>query len=304
MLCAITREAPAACAASTRMRVPSLRRRSFSSKSRSIRRGSMRCGSEVSWWMTASGRAAATTARTAPASSASATAAWRPVPTQLARALGRARHARHLVATGEQHRHELPADRAGRAGEEDPHAACSGHARVATGTLHPRAHGSLVEPGRAEVERGVEARAQVLDGDEVDQLDHFRIVEVLAQRREQLVAHLHRRDGHADGEVEHEPLELVEVRALPVPIQVAQLGVADSGRERLEGADVLAHLAALHHSRLQRHERLAGAPARAAWMPRSARAGRSRSAARVDGRGPGCLRASARGGRSSAPLHA
>jgi hypothetical protein len=72
MLWAMIRVAPAACAASTRLRVPSLRRRSLAANSLAILRGLMRAGIEVSWWITASGRAALTAARTAAASKASA----------------------------------------------------------------------------------------------------------------------------------------------------------------------------------------------------------------------------------------
>ena len=52
--------------------MPSLRRRSFIAKSRSILRGSMRGGIAVSWWMTTSGRDSRTAAVTAGASRASA----------------------------------------------------------------------------------------------------------------------------------------------------------------------------------------------------------------------------------------
>src|SRR5207237_456122 len=83
MLWARMREAPAAWAACTRWRVPSLRRRSLSSKSRAIWRGLMRRGSAVSSWMTASGRAWATAPRTASASSASAIAGSAPDVLQL-----------------------------------------------------------------------------------------------------------------------------------------------------------------------------------------------------------------------------
>ena len=80
MLWATKRCAPASRAAARRWRVPSLRSLLVRAKSRSNVRGLMRAGIAVSWWITASGRASTTAARTAASSSASATAARAPVP--------------------------------------------------------------------------------------------------------------------------------------------------------------------------------------------------------------------------------
>ena len=178
--------------------------------------------------------------------------------------------------------------------------------RPLPGTLHPRTHDALVEPGRADVERGVEARAQVLDSDRLTQLDE------LAPRRSARAAPrtarrstCDGRDGHRRRRVEHEPLELVEVRALAVAMQGEQLRLADARRARL------AEPMSWHNSqpcidrRLQRHERSqARRHARACDATASLEQRRSRSAARGRGRVPECRRRAARAGRSSVPLRA
>lgn len=67
-------------AAAIRFRVPSVRNRLVSAKSRSIRRGLIRAGIAVSALTTASGRKPSTTAATAPPSSASAALTPSPRP--------------------------------------------------------------------------------------------------------------------------------------------------------------------------------------------------------------------------------
>ena len=74
--------------------------------------------------------------------------------------------------------------------------------------LHASAHHPLAEAGRADREGGVEARAQVLQRDEVDELDQLAVVEVLAQRGEQLVVDLDGRARHRHRQVEHAALGL------------------------------------------------------------------------------------------------
>ena len=73
MLWAMSRVAPAARAASHRLRVPWLRRRLFSSNCSAKRFGSIAFGMLVSWWITASGRASASALVSAAASKASTT---------------------------------------------------------------------------------------------------------------------------------------------------------------------------------------------------------------------------------------
>ena len=72
MLCATTRRAPMASAASMRFRVPSVRTRLFASNRLGLSQ-SNRAGNAVSWWMTTSGEASARAARTSSASNTSHT---------------------------------------------------------------------------------------------------------------------------------------------------------------------------------------------------------------------------------------
>src|SRR5881275_3205046 len=104
MLWATMRSAPAAWAAATRWRVPSLRRRSLSAKSRSILRGSMRRGSEVSWWITACGRAHRAGVERVCHGHLGAHLLQR------RGALARARHAGHLMPLADEQRYEAAPD--------------------------------------------------------------------------------------------------------------------------------------------------------------------------------------------------
>ena len=83
MLCATTRRAPVASAASTRTRVPSVRTRLFASNTLGSAQ-SIRGGSEVSWWITASGEASAMAARTPSASNTSQTTGSAPTASSCA----------------------------------------------------------------------------------------------------------------------------------------------------------------------------------------------------------------------------
>ena len=92
-----------------------------------MRFGSIACGMSVSWWTTASGRAP-TTARSMP--SASKTSPIDRLDAQLAQRTGpllAAGQARHLVAGGEQLRHEHPPDRSRGPCYENPHGSLLHH---------------------------------------------------------------------------------------------------------------------------------------------------------------------------------
>src|SRR6478752_274050 len=99
MLWATIRRAPAATAASTRFRVPSVRRRLVGANSSAMRRGLNAGGIAVSSCTTTSGVAAGV------------------------RLVRRARHAGYLVPRLDERWHKAPADGAGGAGHEDPHTA-------------------------------------------------------------------------------------------------------------------------------------------------------------------------------------
>src|SRR5512137_122561 len=79
MLWAMSRFAPAATAAETRFRVPSSRRRALRTSASAILLASRACGRSVSWWITTSGWASATTFRRAPASKTSTTTGSTPI---------------------------------------------------------------------------------------------------------------------------------------------------------------------------------------------------------------------------------
>ncbi len=102
----------------------------------------------------------------------------------------------------------------------------------------------------------VEARAHVLERDHVRELDELALVEALAQRREEVLVDDGGRPAHRDRVIQHEPLELIELLAVPIARQGEHLLLAHPGRAREVRADVAAELAAHHRRRLQLRERL------------------------------------------------
>ena len=254
--------------------MPSLRRRSLSSKSRSIVRGSIRGGSAVSWWMTASGRAAATASVHRAGVERVGHHRLGALGAQRLALLRGAAHRGHLVALREQERHERAADHAGGAGEEDPHAALSA-AGGASGTMQtmpslkpagPMSKATLKRERR--FSRAIRFVSSTI----------WRSLEVLAQGCEQLVADLRRRARHRHRVVEHEPLELVEGVALAVAGQGEQLLLGEPARrasaEPMSTQNSQPSRAAAFStaSTLRRSSTACGSP----WP---ARRGRSRSAA-------------------------
>ncbi len=262
---------PAPRAAPTRIREPSLRRRSLRSKSRSILRGSIRFGSAVSWLTTASGRAWATASATALASSASAIARLGARPRAPARrsprcgtsrvtswpAASSAGTSRRPITPVAPARKTLTGDREpGRAVGRLRSAPSAARRRRPLRRSPSRAGHALAEAGGAEPERALKRERRFSTAIRCTSSTSW----ASPPRRSRSASSSSGATTtgvvrHRDREVEHEPLGLVEALAVAVAVQLEELPLVDALRASLEGADVLAHLAALHDRRLQHRER-------------------------------------------------
>src|SRR5262252_874909 len=97
------------------------------------------------------------------------------------------------------------------------------------GPFGDRAHHPVAEAGGADAEGQVEPAAQVLEGDHARQLHQLGVVEVLAQRVEQLLGDLDGCAAHPHRIVEDQLVEIAEQLAVPVAREREQLLIAQSG---------------------------------------------------------------------------
>ena len=224
--------------------------RSSRSRARSCA-GRCAAAATSSWWMTASGRAAATRVahgarvervgdhrlgagraqlrRARSGERVMPVTSW-PSASSIGTSCGRSRRSR---------RRGRPSCAARRA----PRARCA--EADSRSAARARADHALAEARRAHVERGVEARAHVLQRDRCSSAPRSaRSSKCSRSAANSSSVTCDGRDGHRDRVVEHEPLERVEERALAVAGQGEQLLVADARAARHRGADVHAVLAA------------------------------------------------------------
>ena len=232
----------------------------------------------------------------------------RPPRSGVERARASAIIAGDLVARGEQRRQQpacrsrplAPArktlTRAPRSARP-PRAAALGH----------HAHQPSLKPAGVMSKALVEARAHVLERDHVRQLDQLALVEVRAQRREQLSVDVRGRAAHRDSRSRARASPAREFAAVAVARQRQHLRLADARLAREARADVAAELAVDERRRLQHGERLQPlgdalsarrSPARRRRSPPAGRArGRTRRSGRRRGRACGARRGT-RGARS------